>query len=98
MAHRGGRSGDRYSVPVHLETAGAAMTTTRAGTPRVGVRQYAALLVAWSAAAVLHVWYGNRHHFFDLGIYYHAVRWWADGHDIYSYSQPDPIEKSLGFT
>ncbi|MDT4985976.1 MAG: alpha,2-mannosyltransferase [Micromonosporaceae bacterium] len=74
------------------------MASTRAGGARAGGRRYLVLAVAWAAAIGLHVWYGNRHHFFDLGIYYRAVRWWAHGHDIYSYSQPDKVEGSLGFT
>jgi alpha-1,2-mannosyltransferase len=74
------------------------MTSTRAGSARVGPWHVAILVPIWGAAAWLHVWYGNRHHFFDLGIYYRAVRWWAHGHDVYSYSQPDSIQGSLGFT
>ncbi|MGC9671020.1 glycosyltransferase 87 family protein [Planosporangium sp. 12N6] len=74
------------------------MGTTRAGRARVGPLHLGALLVLWGAAAVAHVWYGNRHDFFDFGIYYRAVRWWADGHDLYSYSLPDPVQGELGFT
>jgi alpha-1,2-mannosyltransferase len=74
------------------------MATKRAGGARVGPRHLAALLALWVIAGAAHLWYGNRHHFFDLGIYYNAVRWWADGHDVYSYSQPDPVQGSLGFT
>ncbi len=74
------------------------MATTRAERARVGPGHLAALSGAWAAAATGHILYGNRHHFFDLDIYYRAVRWWAEGHDIYSYSQPDRVERSLGFT
>jgi alpha-1,2-mannosyltransferase len=74
------------------------MTTTRAASARVGPLHFVALLVVWATAIAAHVWYGNRHQFFDLGIYYRAVRWWADGHTVYSYSQPDKVEGSLGFT
>jgi alpha-1,2-mannosyltransferase len=35
---------------------------------------------------------------FDLRIYFSAVNFWFDGHDIYDYAQPDPIQISLGFT
>ncbi len=74
------------------------MTTTRTTRARVGPRQFAVLIAVWAAAATGHILYGNRHDFFDLGIYYRAVRWWAEGHDIYSYSQPDKVEGTLGFT
>jgi alpha-1,2-mannosyltransferase len=74
------------------------MTTTRTERARVGPRHIAVLGAVWAVAAAGHILYGNRHHFFDLGIYYRAVRWWAEGHDIYSYSQPDRVEGTLGFT
>ncbi|GAA1817781.1 DUF2029 domain-containing protein [Planosporangium flavigriseum] len=74
------------------------MTTTRAGGARVGPRHLVALVAAWATAVAAHVWYGDRHGFFDFTIYYRAVRWWADGHHVYSYSQPDPVQGSLGFT
>src|SRR5437764_3545171 len=51
-----------------------------------------------AAATAAHVWYGNRHHFFDLRIYWEAVRWWAGGHDLYGYARPDSVQGSLGFT
>ncbi|NJC73719.1 DUF2029 domain-containing protein [Planosporangium thailandense] len=74
------------------------MPTTRAGRVRIGPRRVVVLLAVWAVAGGAHVWYGNRHHFFDFGIYYRAVRWWAAGHDLYSYSQPDPVQGTLGFT
>jgi alpha-1,2-mannosyltransferase len=74
------------------------MTTTRTARARVGPRHFAVLAAVWAVAATGHILYGNRHDFFDLGIYYRAVRWWAEGHDIYSYSQPDRVEGTLGFT
>ncbi len=43
-------------------------------------------------------WYGNRHDFFDLKIYFSAIRWWASGHNLYDYIQPDKVQASLGFT
>ncbi|MBX6748284.1 MAG: DUF2029 domain-containing protein [Micromonosporaceae bacterium] len=36
--------------------------------------------------------------FFDLMVYRSAMRWWADGHPLYDYSQPDPWQEKLGFT
>jgi alpha-1,2-mannosyltransferase len=74
------------------------MATTRASGARVAPRHLATLVVLWATAIAAHVWYGNRHQFFDFNIYYRALRWWADGHDVYSYGQPDPVEGSLGFT
>jgi alpha-1,2-mannosyltransferase len=42
--------------------------------------------------------YGNRHHFFDLGIYRDAMLWWADGHPLYDFSRPDATQGQLEFT
>ncbi|MET7400697.1 glycosyltransferase 87 family protein [Dactylosporangium sp. NPDC005572] len=55
-----------------------------------------ALLVALVAYG--HWWYGNRHQFFDLGIYRQAVNWWLDGHDLYDFTKPDDTQGALGFT
>ncbi|GII25544.1 glycosyltransferase 87 family protein [Planosporangium mesophilum] len=65
---------------------------------RVGPAHLAAVALLWAGAVAGHLWYGNRHDFFDFNIYYSAVRWWADGHDVYSYSRPDPVQGALGFT
>jgi alpha-1,2-mannosyltransferase len=54
-----------------------------------------ALLVV---AAAAHVWYGNRHHFADLGIYRDAMIWWRGGHPLYDFVRPDPTQGSLQFT
>lgn len=35
---------------------------------------------------------------FDLRIYFDAISWWRRGNDVYSYSQPDALMGSLGFT
>jgi alpha-1,2-mannosyltransferase len=45
-----------------------------------------------------HWWYGNRHQFFDLGIYRQAVNWWLDGHALYDFVKPDDTQGTLGFT
>jgi alpha-1,2-mannosyltransferase len=45
-----------------------------------------------------HIWYRNRHDWFDLAIYRQAVNWWLDGHNIYDYTKPDDIQGALGFT
>jgi alpha-1,2-mannosyltransferase len=55
------------------------------------------LLVA--AATVGQIWYGNHHNFYDLRIYFGAIRWWAQGHPLYEYSVQDKIQGTpLGFT
>lgn len=64
---------------------------------RVGAQVGVVGIVALVAAYGLW-WYGDRHQEFDLKIYFHAVRWWAGGHPLYDFSQPDPIQGSLGFT
>lgn len=66
-------------------------------------RSRVALQVVVLAAVVAAVWYvastyGGKHHLFDLRIYRAAVRYWLGGHNLYDYSQPDPINVSLGFT
>ncbi|MER7276871.1 glycosyltransferase family 87 protein [Dactylosporangium sp. NPDC000244] len=45
-----------------------------------------------------HIWYRNRHDWFDLGIYRQAVNWWLDGHNLYDYVKPDDTQGQLGFT
>jgi alpha-1,2-mannosyltransferase len=45
-----------------------------------------------------HVLRGNRHAFADLAVYRNAVIWWADGHPLYTYAQPDATQGTLGFT
>jgi alpha-1,2-mannosyltransferase len=56
--------------------------------------------LAASAAALVFVLVHVRleNGFFDLMVYRSAVRWWADGHPLYDYSQPDPFQGQLGFT
>jgi alpha-1,2-mannosyltransferase len=41
---------------------------------------------------------GQHHHQFDLRLYYDAINYWQAGHDLFSYSQPDAVNISLGFT
>ena len=43
-------------------------------------------------------WYGNRHNYYDLRIYVHAMEWWAAGNRLYDYAQPDPVQGLLYFT
>ncbi|GAA4595085.1 alpha-1,2-mannosyltransferase [Actinoplanes octamycinicus] len=64
-----------------------------------GSRRRAVICSALLALAVLfYGWYGNRHHFFDLHIYYDALTWWADGRSLYDYARPDPVQGALYFT
>ena len=41
---------------------------------------------------------GQHHSQFDLRLYYDAINYWQSGHDLFSYSQPDPVNVTLGFT
>ncbi len=41
---------------------------------------------------------GQHHSQFDLRLYFDAINYWQSGHDLFSYSQPDPVNVSLGFT
>ncbi|MFD0818580.1 glycosyltransferase family 87 protein, partial [Micromonospora zhanjiangensis] len=41
---------------------------------------------------------GNPHNFYDLHIYMRAMHWWADGHPLYDYVQPDRLQGALYFT
>ncbi|GIF12503.1 glycosyltransferase 87 family protein [Actinoplanes teichomyceticus] len=50
------------------------------------------------SAILFYAWYGNRHDYFDLHIYYDAMTWWADGHELYDYARPDEIQGALYFT
>jgi alpha-1,2-mannosyltransferase len=79
----------------------AATQPDRASSPlanRSRPLQIASLLMA--AAAVTGIlWYrGNPHRYFDLKIYISAMQWWASGHRLYDFSQPDPVQGTLGFT
>ncbi|MEH0842248.1 glycosyltransferase 87 family protein [Micromonospora sp. CPCC 205711] len=57
-----------------------------------------AVVATTSIAALTYLLYGNRHHFYDLHIYYDALRWWAEGHPLYDYSRPDEVQGLLYFT
>lgn len=65
---------------------------------RVALRRVTVVVAVWLAVAAAQWWYGNRHNYFDLKIYFKAIRWWASGHQLYDYIQPDKIQSSLGFT
>jgi alpha-1,2-mannosyltransferase len=60
--------------------------------------QVITLLAAVATVSCI-LWYrGNPHRYFDLKIYISAMKWWAAGHPLYDFSQPDPVQGSLGFT
>ncbi len=56
-----------------------------------------AVLAAALSFAVVKLW-GPEHFQYDLKIYYSAVSFWLNGGNIYDYTQPDPVNISLGFT
>ena len=64
---------------------------------RVVVVVLPVLLAAFAAWAFNEV-IGQDHHQFDLRLYYDAISFWTSGHDLYAYSQPDPVNIELGFT
>jgi alpha-1,2-mannosyltransferase len=65
---------------------------------RVALTRVVIVVSVVIAVAAAQRWYGNRHNYFDLKIYFKAIRWWASGHQLYDYIQPDRIQTSLGFT
>lgn len=60
-------------------------------------RRAAAVLALAVMVAVLYR-LGTPHRFFDLKIYMKAMTWWADGHPLYDYVQPDRLQGALYFT
>ncbi len=81
------------AAPVDLDTPSRRRPVTGATWPRV-----ASVVAVAAAVAVFLSWYGNQHNFFDLRIYVAAMRWWADGHPLYEYAQPDRVQGHLYFT
>ena len=73
------------------DAADAAFPPRRAEARRAGGAR------GWPLSAA-HAWYRLRNHFFDLMIYRDAMRWWADGHPLYDYAQPDATQGQLEFT
>jgi alpha-1,2-mannosyltransferase len=55
-------------------------------------------LVAIAAVLPVLYWPGRVHDFFDLKIYMRAMDWWAAGHPLYDYVQPDRVQGALYFT
>jgi alpha-1,2-mannosyltransferase len=55
-------------------------------------------LLVTGGCVALFFWLAIPHNFFDLDIYRHAVRWWADGNELYDYAQPDFLQGLLYFT
>ncbi|MGY0005885.1 glycosyltransferase family 87 protein [Micromonospora sp. I033] len=65
-----------------------------------GGRTARRLVAVVALAAVLPALYlpGLVHDFFDLKIYMRAMDWWAAGHPLYDYVQPDRVQGALYFT
>ncbi|RZU73776.1 alpha-1,2-mannosyltransferase [Micromonospora kangleipakensis] len=65
-----------------------------------GGRTVRRLVTVVALAAVLPALYlpGLVHDFFDLKIYMRAMDWWAAGHPLYDYVQPDRVQGALYFT
>lgn len=65
-----------------------------------GGRRVRRLVAVLALAAVLPALYlpGLVHDFFDLKIYMRAMDWWAAGHPLYDYVQPDRVQGALYFT
>ncbi|MDG4792840.1 glycosyltransferase family 87 protein [Micromonospora sp. WMMD1082] len=65
-----------------------------------GDRMARRVLGALALAAALPALYlpGTVHNFFDLKIYMSAMDWWAAGHPLYDYVQPDRVQGELYFT
>jgi len=75
------------------------MASTTSAPPSTLATRRIAVVAALAAAVATALWaYGNRHDFFDLRIYVAAMRWWADGNDLYAYAQPDRVQGELYFT
>ncbi len=55
-------------------------------------------VVALAAVLPALYWPGRVHDFFDLKIYMRAMDWWAAGHPLYEYVQPDRVQGALYFT
>ncbi|WP_353648461.1 glycosyltransferase 87 family protein [Nakamurella sp. A5-74] len=78
------------------------MIDPHAATARLWYRSPGRLVVAFIAACAMSVLVALTAstwlHQFDLRIYFDAIAWWHRGNDVYSYSQPDALMGSLGFT
>lgn len=75
------------------------MPSALAVEPPTRTRSRIALVAGLALAVAVALWaYGNRNNFFDLKIYMSAMRWWADGHDLYDYAQSDKLQGALYFT
>ncbi|MEU8260750.1 glycosyltransferase family 87 protein [Micromonospora sp. NPDC048999] len=65
-----------------------------------GGRTARRLVTVVALAALLPALYHPNlgHDFFDLKIYMRAMDWWAAGHPLYDYVQPDRVQGALYFT
>lgn len=78
------------------------MTVPHVVTTRAWYRSPGLLVVAVVVACALSLLVGLTAstwlYQFDMRIYFNAIEWWRQGNDVYTYSQPDPLMGSLGFT
>jgi alpha-1,2-mannosyltransferase len=77
--------------------AGRLMSTLRRNPVRIALGTAGVALFGFITYWWAHI-SGPHHAQFDLQIYYRTVEYWADGHDIYNYVQPDAVNGWLGFT
>lgn len=61
-------------------------------------RRIGLLTAVTVAVAAAHLWYRNRHGFYDLRIYVDAMHWWSAGHPLYEFTKPDATQGQLAFT
>jgi alpha-1,2-mannosyltransferase len=85
------RAADHVRGAVPSPTGGQSWATRHRTELQVAIA--VAVAVAVGVALVL---FAARHRNFDLRIYRGAVRWWLDGHSLYTFVQPG--DRGLGFT
>jgi alpha-1,2-mannosyltransferase len=78
--------------------AGTAPAVNPPSTPTVTRSRVAIVVLVALAVIVGQNWYGDRHHDYDLRIYFEAMRWWAGGHPLYDFTHMDLTQGPLGFT
>ncbi len=62
--------------------AGTTAAVATSPKPTVTWPRVITMVLVSVAVTIGHVWYGDRHHFYDLHIYYAAINWWADGRPL----------------
>ncbi len=74
------------------------MPTSRPRIRRQTVVRALTVVAVIAVVVWVHRWYGNRHNYFDLRIYYGAVVDWAHGGHLYDFAVIDRYAGPLGFT